>query len=346
MKKKICRIFGVAMFLAVGIFIFAQISELFRAKTASNKDMIHSLYKLEKDSIDVLVLGSSHGYSSIQPNTLWHEHGITSYVMCSPSQSVPSSYYALLEALKYQKPKVVLLEAFMMHYEKKYTMEPRLRQVFDGMRLGKVKLDALGDLLPSTDEMGFKERLTYYIPFIKYHSRWNDLRYYDFHTTNMYLKGSILNYKVFPVEDPGMTEETKEIPEIPLQYLQKIRQTCEENGIQLVLYSVPYSISDGNVEKYTTDMEVNNALEIYLAEEGIPFLNYNKIPEAGIDFSTDFRNATHMNTYGEVKVTRYLGTYLTQEFDMEDHREDPAYESWNRDYLRYKNAAGESADDI
>ncbi len=344
MKKRFCQIFGVVVFLVIGIFIFACISEVLRAKTASNQDtdMIHSLYKLEEDSIDVLVLGSSLGYSSIQPNTLWHDYGITSFCMCSPSQAVPTSYYLLLEALKYQKPKVVVLESFCMYLGKKYSKEARLRQAIDGVRLGKVKYEALNDLKFTNEKTGLKDQMSYYIPFLMYHSRWNELTNYDFHPTGQYLKGSIHSYDVAPIEDPGLSKIRKKIPKVSRRYLNKIKQTCDENGIQLVVYAAPFGVLEGNVEMYERWIGVTNTLETYLAKRDIPFLYYQKIPEAGIDFATDFRNATHMNTYGAVKLSRHLGAYLTQQFDMEDHREDPAYESWNKDYEKYRSIAGEN----
>lgn len=341
MKKALGRIFGVIVFWAIGICIFNQVSEVLRAKTSSNKNMVHALYEIEKDTIDVLVLGSSHGYSSVQPNVLWHDYGITSLSMCSQGQYVPGSYYLLLEALKYQKPKIVLFESYYLYWEEKEYLEARVRQAFDGVRMGKVKLEALKELLPPPDEMSFKDRLSYYIPFIMYHSRWSNLKYYDFNTTKLFLKGSIQNYTVFPVEDPGVPDTVSKIPEISLEYFEKIRQTCEDNGIQLVVYAAPFGIAENNVEKYNFCMGVNNALEAYLAEENIPFLYYHKIPEAGIDFSTDFRNETHMNTYGAVKISRHLGDYFSQQFDLEDHRQDPAYESWNEDYEKYKNSTGD-----
>lgn len=335
MKKTSGQIFGTILFLLIGLSIFTYISNIFRAKTISSIDMVHSLYQEERDTIDVLVLGSSHGYSSIQPNLLWHEYGITTFCMCSPGQLVPSSYYLLQEALKYQKPKIVLFESYYMRTNLRHNANWRLRKAIDGVRMSKLKMQALEDILPSADEMGMKERLPYYIPFLLYHSRWNDLRDYDFHASSAYLKGSIYNRKVFPMDDPGVPDVTRKIPKVSLSYFEKIRQICEKNGIQLVVFAAPFGCSEKRKSAYEKCVGVNNTLETYLSEENIPFLYYQKIPEAGIDFSTDFRSRGHMNTNGAEKLSRHLGAYLSQQFDLEDHRQDPAYGSWDADYEKY-----------
>ena len=159
------RFAALLAFLLIGVFLFSGISEVLRRKSGGQSDMIHSFYGIEKNTLDVLCMGSSHGYSSFQPNTLWNEYGLTSYVMCSQRQTMASTYYLLQEALKYQKPRVLLLESYYLFCKKKYTDEEALRMGFDGMRMSRIKYDMVEDIL---GKKGFKEKLTYYIPFLKY----------------------------------------------------------------------------------------------------------------------------------------------------------------------------------
>ena len=83
MRKTSQWISSIIIFLLIGTILFLNISEILRKKSGGESDMIHSFYQIEEDTLDVLCLGSSHGYSAIQPNTLWKEFGLTSYVMCS-----------------------------------------------------------------------------------------------------------------------------------------------------------------------------------------------------------------------------------------------------------------------
>ena len=136
----------------------------------------------------------------MQPNVLWREYGIAAYDMGSAEQTVASSYFLLKEALAYQKPEVVVLETYYLWYPELYNGEARLRQAFDGMRYGKTKREMLDVMLP---ELDWKERMTYCLPFLKYHERWDALEDYDFHT-KPYLRGARIDYTVAKVEDPGL----------------------------------------------------------------------------------------------------------------------------------------------
>ena len=106
MKKNVRWICAAVVFVVIGLMLFFNISEVLRRKGGGAADMVHSFYDIEENTLDVLCMGSSHGYSAFQPNTLWNEFGLTSYVLCSQRQTAATTYYLLQEALKYQKPKV------------------------------------------------------------------------------------------------------------------------------------------------------------------------------------------------------------------------------------------------
>lgn len=336
MKKTIRWIFATVVFVACGLLLFAKISNILRQKTGAQVDMIHSFYSEPKDTVDVLCLGSSHGYSGVQTNIMWNEFGITSYVLCSPRQSVASSYYLLKEALNYQKPKVVLLESYYLRSSKLYVEEVTMRQAFDGVRMSELKQEMLEDFI---GDYSWKDKLSYYIPFIKYHSRWSILKNEDFNS-RPYLKGSIVDFDVYPMENPGVPKKGKDMSETAKKYFELIEQLCNENGIQLVVFATPYGIAN-KYESYMNSQRTNVGLETYLAEKGIPFFFYQKMDEVGIDYATDFRDHGHMNTYGAAKVTKHLGNFLREEYGITDHRQDESYQSWNEDYAKYEEYANE-----
>lgn len=340
MKEISKHIISLIIFIMLGICLFSGISEILRKKTGGRSDMIHSFYGIEKNTLDVLCMGSSHGYSSFQPNTLWREYGLTSYVMCSPRQTAASTYYLLQEALKYQKPKVLFLETYYFFCGKKYTNEAALRLGFDGTRLSRTKYDMVEDLLAGK---GLKEKLSYYIPFLKYHSRWGDLNANDFSSTS-YLKGSIFNFKVYPMEEPELPQdaEDRKLPGNVETYLKKIIKLCEENKIQLILYAAPYSWKSKQ-ENFFIKQRINILLKPYLDELEIPYLDIQRADDAGIDYASDFRDYSHLNTNGAIKVTRYLGKYLAENYELPDHRSDAAYASWDDDCEKFEEAMEKAA---
>ena len=55
-----------------------------------------------------------------------------------------------------------------------------------------------------------------------------------------------------------------------------------------------------------------------------------------VDFDTDcYDSNSHLNPSGARKVTELLGKVLTQNFELEDKRENAEYESWNEAYEEY-----------
>lgn len=329
--KKFRTAVSLLIFLILGIFLFSQISEILRRKTSAETDMVHSFYEIEENTLDILFLGSSHVYYGVQPNELWNEYGITSYVMGSPEQTAATSYFLLKEAFQYQHPEVVVMENYYLWNKELYYSTARLRQAFDGMRFGKNKIEMIQTML---SENGLKDQLTYVIPFLKYHSRWSELEEYDFHT-KPYLKGARIDYTSVEVKNPGIPEEAVELPENSLYYLDKIIELCEENGAEFMMFSIPYGVETDDA-RYNYRQGMTLALETYLQEQDIPFLFYQRDYDDVIDFSSDFRDRTHLNTTGSIKLTHHLGGYLAEQYELTGHKGDTAFAVWDADYERYE----------
>lgn len=339
MKKTGKWILSTVVFLAVGLILFFHISEILRKKTAEETDMVHSFYAVEKDTLDVLFLGSSHAYYGIQPNKLWEDYGITSYMMASPEQTAATSYFLLKEAFAYQKPKVVVLESYYLWYNGLYNSESRLRQAFDGMRLGPNKLAMVQTMLEGN---GFKDKLTYLVPFLKYHSRWSELESYDFHT-KAYRKGARIDFTTVELEDPGIPKKAAPVPDISLEYLDKMIALCEENDAKFVVTAIPFGI-ETDKKRYRRRQGLNLTLGDILEEKGIPFLFYQRDYGDVIDFSTDFRDKTHLNTAGAMKLTSHLGGWLSENYGLPGHKGDERYASWEEDLRLYQQDIEEAVD--
>ena len=69
-----------------------------------------NFYATKKDSIDVMIYGSSHAACTVDNNLLWEKAGISSFTLSSGSQPLESTYYYMKESFKYQKPKVAFVE--------------------------------------------------------------------------------------------------------------------------------------------------------------------------------------------------------------------------------------------
>lgn len=82
---------------------------------------------------------------------------------------------------------------------------------------------------------------------------------------------------------------------------------------------------------------INYAIDI-VEDRGYLAINMNEDAAAkaiGLDYSTDFHNATHTNEFGAIKVTDYLSDIFEAMYDTPDHRGDKKYRSWEESFNKF-----------
>ena len=68
------------------------------------------LYYQLPGTVDVVYVGPSHVYSSIMPQLIFDQYGITGYNFSTAAQSFESTYWALEEVIRLQRPKIAVVE--------------------------------------------------------------------------------------------------------------------------------------------------------------------------------------------------------------------------------------------
>jgi len=286
-----------------------------------------------KNSMDVMYFGSSHMYCTINPLELFHQTGITSYVYAMQNQPVWSSYYYMKEALKYQSPKVVVLDVYPVAFYngKDYADESVTFPTTDEVPFSKNKIDLIQASVPK------KERVNHYIEFMKYHSRWKELTNNDFNLNYRketdYLKGYVLlnesNPQSFDFNVYKLTDTTL-ISKKNLEYLDKIVDLSKKENFKLVFMVTPYQM-------LPDQKKVFNSIKTYAKENGVSFIDYNpQIEKLGLDLSTDYYDKGHVNYKGAAKITDDFGAFLQSEFNLSDKRTDKTYQNWDWDYTTYQ----------
>lgn len=278
-------------------------------------------YEMKKDTVDILFFGSSHGVSSFSPQKLYDDFSIKSYNLSSEQQNLLVSYYWLKEALKYQSPKAVVLDSYILYSYKPdealNSSEATTRKAFDFMRWSKNKIDAINDVA-ALDEK--QSKASYYFTNIRFHTRWKSLNEDDFTFFIMEnhgglkgfsaLSGYCMNEKYTPFK-AGTADEKASMHPIMKEYLDRIVQLCKSEGITLILTKTPSTAA--NIGKYNTLME-------YAAEKDILYIDYNEesvYQATGFDFPRDAHDNGHLNIWGAEKVTEYIGDYLKNHLQIE-----------------------------
>ena len=89
------------------------------------------------------------------------------------------------------------------------------------------------------------------------------------------------------------------------------------------------------------EMVYNRIREIAETEE-VHFRNTNyDSQEIGLDHNKVYSDDSHLNYYGSHLYSSFLGRLLKQEFDLPDRRNEPGYDSWDRNVIQIRELYGE-----
>jgi hypothetical protein len=329
LKINYIRLAKIVAFIAFIGMAFILAEKIVKAKfIGDSTSIVNGFYAEKENDIDVLVMGSSNSFCTVDPIVLYDEYGIAAYDFGSSSQQMNMTYLYLKEALKKQSPKLVVLEVNMLVGNTlNYENESALRWGFTDMPL---TIDKIKTIYEATGGIN-ADFFSYIFPIFRYHSRWNELSKTDytyFYKDKVnYTKGYLETYTVCdePVYlDDYVNEGEALVDERNVAYLDKIIELCRNNNIELLLFKSPRQ----GWYKYETD-----AVRLIADERNIQFIDYNELYNNGefyIDITNDFRDYEHLNNYGARKVTLSLGSYIKTVFDVPDRRGEAIANSWDK----------------
>ena len=146
----------------------------------------------------------------------------------------------------------------------------------------------------------------------------------------------------------GLQSESRNIEndrtELPLdeeaeQVLRDFLDYCREKDVPVLFTCFPHQITIEDDEVYR-DFKRTNTIGKIIGEYGFPFLNMETLSdEIGIDPERDYYNRTHLNLYGQKKLTEYLARYIREELGLvpreQDAEQTRAWEESSDYYTRY-----------
>ena len=273
-------------------------------------------YEKDRDTIDMLFIGTSVVHTGVDVNYLYHEYGFTSYDLSADQMASSNIYYFLKEAVKYQSPKVIFVDVQSLS-NAAGSQSVSLHYSFDYMKQGINRIQGINEHPASVQSGNF-------FPFIEYHNRWKELEETDFQyifqdKTNM-LNGYFIYMLSNDTPAPVSHEKTDwTLSELGFGHteenLNKIISFCHEKGMECVLFRTPQSYSEFQAQYC-------DALEKYADENNIEFWNFNNY----------YDDVNHLNYIGSRKFTAFLGKYISERFEYTDHRGTVGYEEWDAAY--------------
>lgn len=318
---KYVKILSVTAILFLGGLYFAD-------RLVTPVGEIEEFYDEPKNSIDVLIVGGSHTMCSVSATSIYDNTGLTAYNLSTWSQPVWVSYHYIVEALKYQKPQIVILDAFGSFYDRSYFTGVDVDLVSDDFaQLMKPSLNLLQLNLARRRVQVTKKVWEEYLNITKYHTRITELTEEDWqkifidNSTPAKGYGPFYTKEDFSGYEYPVTTETRDLYPYAEEYLLKIINLCKEKGIKLALVKIPH-IADEN------DIMLVNTIHRIAEENGVDFLDYNSSNVLELDFSYDWADHGHLNNYGAKKATEAVSNYINTLGVVSEHS-DEIINRWN-----------------
>ena len=177
-KRVAARIICIVVFFLFIGTVLDGMSKIICAKfIGDSTTIVDGFYAEKKNDIDLVVIGSSNSFCTVDPLVLYEEYGIAAYDFGSSSQPMNISVLYLKEALRTQQPKVVALEINMLTSDSfSNRRETALRWGFTNLPLSVDKLQCIYESVGAVNA----EYFSYVFPVFRYHNRWKELTKTDY----------------------------------------------------------------------------------------------------------------------------------------------------------------------
>lgn len=279
-------------------------------------------YKTLSDSLDVLVLGSSHALRSFHPKVIQQELDIQNKVFNFGSivQTPITSYFILNEVLKKHQPKVIIFEIYVMVYKSDNQLNIA-RYNFQPMPWEDNKWAFLKDGFSFTEKIPLLFFPTYvhrryfkniinklcgrnHLPSTKSHYDHNGYVFDDdtVSTKKLYLDNQFNQLKV----------KKSELTAKNIEYTKKIVERCRTANIPIIFMTSPLpEFSIGLIEEYHDTFKVFDSLA---QELNVPYIDFNikRIPE--IKDTLHYFDDDHLNLEGakifSKKISPIIKNYI------------------------------------
>ena len=334
--KKVLKIFWNNIKIILGICVIActfyfgynYLNKIFRTPDVDYNDSFHNM---PEDSVDVIVLGSSHAQYSFVPSFFYEDTGLYSYVLGSAFQPLKVSYQMLREALKTQNPEMVILEVYTACLDEETVNDTRYTIAEYQMR-GEEKYNTINFI---EDEDKRKE---YYNDFLNNHNNWKNIESIDeLLSVNSDISGSfgyVENNVYLPVDNYWYSFKYDEdldisLKEDDLNAFNDIYSLCQEKSIELLLYMVPMDNMTQVAQSYL------HKVWDWANERGINYIDFLSNDEKMDIRSVIHHDGFHAHTNGASYITNMLSNYVNDNYKFNSHNVNDKLEDLYESSVEY-----------
>lgn len=326
-KKILKGVLPVVIFIFFVIGLFIPLSYMLRPTDEANietRDRITGFYAEEKNTLDVVAIGSSAIYRYLNNPFLWEEQKITSYNFAFPGQNIYLIENLIDEIEKTQSPELYIIEVrkFLLSEEDddiKHSLNTTVNNLKYSVNRCKMINKTIKNPLDS---------LYYYFDIIQFHSNWeklslSSLEYMD-NEKKSKLKGWVNIDTVNKVKyTDWSTSKKMKISDNGMDIFNQLLDKIEKEDLNVLFLATPWKSNK------MVQMKSNYLCEI-IENKGYRYIDLNKeIQNMDIDYNTDFYNGKHMNSLGAEKVTKYIGKYLKKTYKINNQKDKKIKITWD-----------------
>lgn len=322
--------------------MYASATYLFRGTTLNdfNDDRLSIVGMKEEEPVDMIYIGGSAAFCYWYPLQAWNDYGFTSYNLGSTSMQAENILYLVKHALKYQEPELFMIDVRPFADYNNTGYEAGLRYTSDALDLGVDRLRLINTYY--NRRMMEEDICSVYIDIAKHHSRYELLSspeawaLADNEGEPLYKGAHVTGSYYYLDEQPQIhSKNRRDLEPGAYDTLYDLLDFCKDQDLDVLFVASPYIVEQEYYELY-------NTMEDIVTSYDFRFLNGNDcFQEMGLDVSKDFSDKGHVNVFGAEKYTAFLGNYITENYDLTDHRAEGSV-SWNEAYLEFSDVVDDA----
>ena len=272
------------------------------------------------ESPDIAIFGSSHAYSTYDSKMLEHELGVKVFNFGAPVQNLQLTKLFAQEVLEQGNLKLGIIDLFHTGLE--------IPPFTD--RVASFQYESLDYLNLTTDKIRLhnyfygKKRVLNIFPAIRDHVLWDerflqpdytlsrDVEYNKGFKTDLYFDRDAwkrLSKGRAQTDSPGIDQEIQLSPE-QKRMIDELITVFENHKVPLLFTSSPIH------RKYmdSTYFTYQYRIRTYLEKAGVEFIDYNRLWDELEIHLYDFKDLTHVNSSGALKVSKHLTAYIQKAY--------------------------------
>ncbi|MGL4790777.1 MAG: hypothetical protein ACRCW1_05135, partial [Anaerotignaceae bacterium] len=225
---------------------------------AFTQQRFKEFYETEKNTLDMVFIGSSHSYCTFDPSIIDEGLNTNSWQMGTPNQLPSTTYYVLKEIYNYQTPKTVVMELYWDVMDTEFELK-QADNVFEVLENEELKAEYVKKVFPMGD------KVKYNIPAIRFQQDYfayeskkiqkTTEEKYGVHGKAVAQANGVEYYKgkgyvfcdiILPEDEYDRSNQFKKFDgkdwdfnKTQKQYIEKIIKLCEEKGSKLIFVTAP-----------------------------------------------------------------------------------------------------------